>query len=45
MDMRQDTTTSNGSTNEQVEFFVTSDGELQVSWSYSLNSKILGGVT
>lgn len=45
MDMRQDTTTSDGRSDEQVELFVSSDGELQVSRGDTLDSEVLSGVT
>lgn len=45
MDVRDDTTTSDGSLDQSVKLFVTSDGEEQVSWRDSLHLKVLGGVT
>jgi len=45
VDVGQDTTTSNRSSDEQVELFVSSDSELQVTGSDTLDSEILGGVT
>ena len=45
MDVWDDTTTSDGSLDESVELFVTSDSELEMSWSDSLHLKILGSVT
>jgi len=45
VDMRQYTTASNGRADEQVELLVASDGELQMSWSDSLDTKVLCGVT
>jgi hypothetical protein len=45
VDVRQDTTTCDGRTDELIEFFVTSDGELEMSGSDTLYSEILGGVT
>lgn len=45
VDVRDNTTSSNGSLDESVELLVTSDGEQQVSGSDSLNLKILWGVS
>ena len=45
MDVWDDTTTSDGSLDESVELLITSDGELEMSWSDSLHLKILGSVT
>lgn len=45
MDVGQDTTTGDSSSNELVEFLVTSDGQLQVSWSDTLDPQVFGGVT
>lgn len=44
MDVGDDTTTGDGSLNESVELFVTSDGELQVSGGNSLHLQVLAGV-
>lgn len=45
MDVWDNTTASDGGLDESVELLITSDSELQVSWSDSLNLKILGSVT
>jgi len=45
MDMRHDSSSSDGSLNELVEFLVSPDCQLQVTWCYPLNSEITGGVT
>ena len=45
MDVWDDTSTSDGSLDKSVELFVTSDSELEMSWSDSLNLKIFGSVT
>ena len=42
--MRDHTTTSDGSLDQSVEFFVTADSELQVTGSYSLHLEILASV-
>lgn len=42
--MRQDTTKGDGGTNQGVELFVTTDGELQVAGGDTLDFEILGGV-
>jgi hypothetical protein len=44
VDVRQNTTTSNGGSDEEIELLVTSDGELEVSRSNTLDTEILGGV-
>lgn len=44
VDVRNDSTTSNGSLDEGIEFFVSSNGELQVSGSDSLDFEVLAGV-
>jgi hypothetical protein len=44
VDVRQDTTTGNGRPDQQVELFVSPDGELQVARRDTLDAKILGGV-
>ena len=41
VDVRDDTTTSNGSLDQGVKLFVSSDSELQVSWGDSLDFKVL----
>ena len=45
MDMWQDTTSGNGSTDELVELFIASNGQLQVPRSDSLDTKIFGGIS
>ena len=45
VDVRNNTTSSDGSLDEGVELFVTSDGEQQVSGSDSLDLEILGSVS
>lgn len=45
VNVRDHTTTGDGGLDQSIELFVTSDGELQVSWGYSLHLKILGSVT
>lgn len=45
VDMWQDTTSGNGSTDELVELFIASNGQLQVPRSDSLDTKIFGGVS
>ena len=45
MDVWDDTSTSDGSLDKSVELFVTSDSELEMSWSDSLDLKIFGSVT
>lgn len=45
MDVRNNTTSSNGSLDQGVELFITSDGKLQMSWSNSLDFEIFGCVT
>ena len=40
-----DTTASNGSLDEGVQLFVTTDGELQVTGSDTLHLQVLGCVT
>jgi hypothetical protein len=44
VDVRQNTTTSNGGSDEEIELLVTSDGELKVSRGDTLDTEILGGV-
>lgn len=44
MNVRDDTTASNGGLDQGVELFISSDGELQMSRSNSLHLKVLGGV-
>ena len=45
MDVGDNTTTGNGSLDQGVELFVTSDGEEQMSWRDSLDLQVLRGVT
>ena len=45
MDVWDDTSSSDGGFDEGVELLITSNGELEMSWSDSLDLKILGGVT
>ena len=45
MDVGDHTTTSDGRLDEGVKLFVSADSELQVAGSYSLDLKVLAGVT
>lgn len=45
MNVRNDTTASDGSFDQGVELFVSSDGKLKMSWCDSLHLEILRGVT
>jgi hypothetical protein len=45
VNVRKNTTTSDGSANERVELFVSTNGELQVTRGDTLDAKILRGVT
>lgn len=45
MDVWDDTTAGNGSLDEGIEFFVTSNGELQMSGCNSLHLKVLASVS
>ena len=45
MNVRHDTSPSNGRLYKEVEFFVSPDGELQVTWCDTFNFEISGGVT
>lgn len=45
VDVWQHTTTGNSGTDEQIEFLIASNSELQVSGSNTLNPEILGGIT
>ena len=45
VDVWDDTTSSDSCLDERVQLFVASDGELQVSWRYSLDLKIFAGVS
>ena len=42
--MGDHTTASNGGLDQSVELFVSANGQLQVTWGYSLHLKVLGGV-
>lgn len=44
VDVRQDTTTSNGGTNQAVQLLVATDGKLQVTGSDALDAQVLGRV-
>ncbi len=44
MDVGNDSSTGDGGLDKGVQFFVTSDGELQVPWSYSLHLQVLASV-
>ena len=43
--MGDDTSTGNGGLDQSIQFFITSDGELQVTRSDTLDLKILAGVS
>ena len=43
--MGDDSTTSDGGLDKTVKFFVTTDGELQVTWRNTFDFEILGGIT
>ena len=43
--MWQDTTESDGGFDERIEFFVTADGQLQVTGRDALDFEIFGGVS
>ena len=45
MDVWDDTSASDGGLDEGVELFITSNSELEMSWSDSLHLKIFGSVT
>ena len=45
MNVRHDASSSNGCLYEEVKFFVSPDGELQVTWCNTFNFEISGGVT
>ena len=45
VDVGDHTTASNGSLDQSVEFFVSANGELEVTRSDSLHLKVLGSVT
>lgn len=45
VDVRQHSSSSDGRTNEGIKFLISSNGELQVTRSDTLDTKILRGVT
>ena len=45
VDVGDHTTTSNGSLDQSVKFFVSTDSQLQVTWCYSLHLQVLASVT
>jgi hypothetical protein len=45
VDVWDNTATSDSGLDEGVQFFITSDGKLQVSWCDSLDLQVLRGVT
>jgi hypothetical protein len=45
VDVWDDTSTSDGGLDEGVQFLITSNCQLEMSWSNSLNLKVLRGVT
>lgn len=45
MDVRNDTSSSNCSLDEPVEFLVSSDSQLEMSWCDSLHLEVLGCVS
>ena len=45
VDEGKNTTSSNGGTNQLVQFFVTSNSKLQVARGDTLDTKVFGGVT
>ena len=45
MDVGDDSTTSNGSLDQRIQFFIAPDSELQVSGGYSLDLQVLAGVS
>ena len=45
MDMGDHTSTGDGSLDEGIKLLVTSDGQLQMSWSNSLDLQVFGGVS
>ena len=44
VDVREHTTERDGDTDQGVELFVTTDGELEMAGSYALHLQVLGGV-
>lgn len=45
VDVWDHTTASDGGFDQGVELLISSDGELEMSWSNSLHLKVLGGVS
>ena len=45
VDVGDHTSSGNGGLDQGVKFFVSANGQLQVTWSDSLHLKVLGGVT
>ena len=45
VDVRDDSTTSNGGLDEEIEFFVSSDSELEMSGGDSSDLEVLGSVS
>ena len=45
VDVRKNTTSGDGGSDEEVELFVSSDGKLKVSRGDTFDTKIFGGVT
>ena len=44
VDVGDHTTTSNGSLDERIKFFITANGQLQVAWRDSLYLQVLAGI-
>lgn len=44
VDVGKDTTEGDGGTDQSVQFLITTDGELEMSWSDTLDLEILGSV-
>lgn len=44
MDMRDDTTSRNGGLDEGVQFFITTDGQLQMTGGNTLHLQIFGSI-
>ena len=45
VDVRDDTTASDGGFNKRVEFFVSANSQLQVAWGDALDFKVFASVT
>ena len=45
MDVRDDSSTGNGGLDEEIEFFVSSDGELKMSGGDSSDLEVFGSVS